>query len=239
VQGGGRSGNSWTCFTECSLPLPHDKPTCVRKFRCHPNYRGEGPWYDWVIVKFKGNLEERPTHYARGTHRFQLQYRSDHVPCKLLGIVKQPDAVEPVALVHACEYSFENLQKQSSVLIEPWRLEYEKVRDQPIRGSSPSRHLYRARLRLVSLEAIETRCFVVQEHPGLVEYIEDLSTIRANRTNPQNDHIVRCVILVRDRERWPAEFMEYDGTDTAPTTTTSAPVQSDLPTMGGSNPAEE
>ena len=43
--------------------------------RCHPSYKGEGPWFDWVSIHF-----EECTYNGK-------TYLDDNYPCKVLAII--------------------------------------------------------------------------------------------------------------------------------------------------------
>jgi len=80
-------------------------------FRAHPNYRGEGPWYDYVLIPpfdLKG---------CQNHHQTSL-----HVPSKLFGFVFYPNKDSMMAVVHSCQHNY----SEESVLTLRWRLKYKE-----------------------------------------------------------------------------------------------------------------
>ena len=44
------------CYTQIHIHLPHQpKPF---RLRCHPNYRNDGPWYDWIWARWEDENNE-------------------------------------------------------------------------------------------------------------------------------------------------------------------------------------
>lgn len=135
----------WDLKTECSM-VPSDSDTRLT-LRCHPNFQNEGPWYDWVIVRFDcdrffhkdvpGN--RRSYEALRRSQKDRLleaqydpmkhtpQWNDDCVPCKILAFGQQEDGT-PMALVHGCSFRTTNSDiEEDTVLVEFWRLEYHNL----------------------------------------------------------------------------------------------------------------
>ena len=109
----------WEMKTECSL-VPLDGGIRVT-LRCHPNYKNEGPWYDWVMVNFETNRffhkeNNRRQFNARQTKnndpelekefdpmQHEPQYPDNCVPCKVLAFARSQTG-KTMALVHGCQF---------------------------------------------------------------------------------------------------------------------------------------
>jgi hypothetical protein len=77
--------------------------------RCHPSYKGEGPWFDWVSIHF-----EECTYDG-------ITYQDDNYPCKVLAIIpKQHNTFldETVLVVQSAQSRTLN----DSVLFTEWLL---------------------------------------------------------------------------------------------------------------------
>jgi hypothetical protein len=77
--------------------------------RCHPSYKGEGPWFDWVTVHFEESTVNGVT------------YPNGNYPCKVLAIIpKQYNTFmeETSILVQSALVHTEN----DSVLFTEWEL---------------------------------------------------------------------------------------------------------------------
>ena len=73
----------------------HCIPQDLFLVRADPDYKREGPWYDWVMVLFEGGGES----FAELDKRC-LQYQPDVVPAKVLALAKHPQNGTVMALVH-------------------------------------------------------------------------------------------------------------------------------------------
>ena len=181
----------WQLFTECKLSLQQPRQRCVT-LRCHPDFRGEGPWYDWVIAVIP----------ALSTDSLRV------VPCKILAFLrsspKEPKSEKEKGdvflIVHPC------LGKQdiadrgklcrrtvceygdgASVLLEFFHLDYLYSTDEPDRPIPPPRKnsrpaepwarqtepaLLTPNLRIISVKQIKDTCLVIEENPGIHEAIQ-------------------------------------------------------------------
>ena len=101
----------------------HCIPQDLFLVRADPDYKREGPWYDWVMVLFEGGGES----FAELDKRC-LQYQPDVVPAKVLALANHPET-GVMALVHPCEFrTKEKDQKDDSVLTQIHHLHYSEVR---------------------------------------------------------------------------------------------------------------
>ena len=201
----------WELRTEVTAYIGGERLT----LRCHPNYKNEGPWYDWVIVNFLVDEEE----FEEYEH--DPQYPRSCVPCKVLALAIDPKVghlkvggqtqkKDVWVLVHGCD--FRQKKKQASgdtVLLESWELAYHdlyhqlpaSLRGRRYDGSKEGRDKgYRApHLSWVRLTSIVARCLVVEEEPGVHETVP----VRDKREK-------RKVWLVRDHSDWAKQFTTTD-----------------------------
>ena len=81
----------WTLHTEATIASPFNdpmgKPQDPFLVRADPDYKREGPWYDWVMVLFEGGGES----FAELDKRC-LQYQPDVVPAKVLALANHAKA---------------------------------------------------------------------------------------------------------------------------------------------------
>ena len=194
--------------------------------RCHPNYKNEGPWYDWVIVRFdtSGIQFQRDTATSKRSFlrsggktcdwkpiQGNTQYDDGFVPCKILAIAKNPakDKGNDIRLlVHGCQYRTNFLQTQwDTVLLEFWRLAYhDRFEDLPPqyrdihRENFPRNKLSHQvpHLTWITIDSIFDRCLVIEEEPGIFETVP--LDVKGEQRN--------WVMLVQSHESWPSEFTE-------------------------------
>ena len=187
--------------------------------RCHPNYKNEGPWYDWVIVRFSTEGVQYQRNNAHSKRSFlknggkqknwqpilgNTQYDDGFVPCKVLAIAENPNDKSDIRiLVHGCKYPTNQLQTQNdTVLLEFWQLAYHNRYDDLPRdfqeaqkiGLPPNvapHHLV-PHLSWVTLDSLYARCLVVKEEPGVFE-----SVPLTNKGKEKN-----WVMLIQDHNSW-------------------------------------
>jgi hypothetical protein len=170
------------------------------RFRSHPNYRSNGSWYDWVMVRYEDEIEHSTISPPTKRQRVENvtgassqeedpeddRYPDTYFPAKILCFFRDPVDGELNALVHTCEYSDHT---QDSVLCEVWELEFEV---HTIRGTTEAYPT----LRAVPVSSFDEPVLVLQEMPGLLESVDPIA----------NPYYKRC-ILVKNRERhWPSKF---------------------------------
>jgi len=84
-------------------------------FWCHPNYKSNGEWYDWVMVKF-----DMGTHRT-SRHKNNAGYWSDqYFPSKIMCFFRIPDDDMIYAIVQS---TTTNNHNNDSILFEKWQLE--------------------------------------------------------------------------------------------------------------------
>ena len=204
----------WLCRTECSM-MPRNLPDRLT-FRCHPNFRNEGPWYDWAIVDFEPGSTHFEMSDSKGTKRKTSQYPYHCVPSKILAFCTHPQTKKIMALVHACKFRTNVSDTvHDSVLLEHWELDYE-AHDRMeqftdfVVGKDGKEHLstkrkkraryLSPRLCWIALESIVARCLVVEQNPGIHEEIKIVGSGSGVADK------LTYVILVRDHKLWPHEF---------------------------------
>lgn len=177
----------WELRTELSFIMPKTEQRTT--IRCHPNFRNEGPWYDWVVVHFEGNHVKTPS----------SEYPSSCVPCKVLAVAENPKEKGDVwILVHGCNYRTpEECDEKDSVLIEHWELAYHDLYEHLPAGRRNRTRRYMAPfLTWVSPENIQDRCLVIEEEPGVFEVCPETT----------KKQLKNKVLMVRKRHKWAAEF---------------------------------
>jgi hypothetical protein len=196
---GASSGDSlwFDVFTECHFSveeIPNTRKAKELKLRCHPNYRNEGPWYDWVIVAYEIDDLDRIDRTHTDIGGIEPFYPEGMVPCKVLGFVRDNTQEGKIkVIVHTCDFQSFEEGRSGSVLIESWHLSYQQVQGRHQRYRYPV-------IDVVDLESIHDIAFVVEEYPGIHGVI-DLEEIGEHK------HTYNSVLLVRPREQWGSEFI--------------------------------
>ena len=211
----GETFDCWYVRTECSTPLADDHTGRRFAFRCHPNYRSQGPWYDWAMVRFS-DYEQK--NHRKKRRKPQINegkplYDDDCVPVKVLGWLWKDQSLQSpppqpmgsmltpfqhvqdniVAIVHACHFQNERDWESSGCLAETYRLDYTNAtnnKNEPV--ALPV-------ISTVSLDSIVDRCFVVEEFPGVHESV--------NTTAPATKKCYSTVHLIRKRAHWGTNFV--------------------------------
>jgi hypothetical protein len=159
-------------------------------FRAHPNYRSNGAWYDWAMIKYDLSDDDRRREEYNCHNNITSAYPVGHYPAKLLGFFHFNNEIH--CIIHCCQSK--KTSREDSCLTERWYLEYElnkkkrrKVMNQP--------HVYMESkapiIRTCEVSCIADRVYVVEETPGL-------QMIQANDSE--------LVVLVKKREMWVPYF---------------------------------
>ena len=213
----------WELQTEVSMVIPDTKERVT--LRCHPNFRNEGPWYDWVIVRFdtKDTQYQRDTVASRNSFlrnggkkkdwdpiQGNQQYDDGFVPCKILGIAQNPKNKKDVRLlVHGCQFRTSQIHtRYDTVLLEFWQLayhnryadlpaEFRQLRKQELPPNERFQHLV-PHLSWITIDNVYSTCLVIEEEPG----IHEVAPI--NKEGEQKN----WVMLVRGHGSWPGEFTD-------------------------------
>jgi hypothetical protein len=184
--GGGPTTLLVQLVTEIRLVNPESNQTDI--VRAHPDYRGEGCWYDFVEVDY-GALGKYP---ARCVLFFLL-------PSLLVGRrpllgggpfegLEELSEGELVALVQPVKYQSRAQKMRNSLLFSDWTLEYTTNR-------SGQHGPVTAKFALIAAASINKRIFAIDLHPG------DGGPFYRNTTTFE-------VVQVEDRQQeWPARFL--------------------------------
>lgn len=169
--------------------FPEVKHSSGVTFRSHPNYRSEGPWTDWAMVRWdvEGGVDADSQEVQQ-----ECAFGQNMYPAKILCFVRVTDEYSEEmdasgsssgrsetieAVVHSCEASD---RSADSLIAERWTLEYDRKTNRP-------------KYRAVPLQALTQCIFVVEECPGMHEIQPD---------NPD-------VLVVLDNcLHWPKKFLE-------------------------------
>jgi hypothetical protein len=153
-------------------------------FRCHPNYRNEGPWFDYVLIAWQSNIVNNKGNHKVDSDddnmnsRIQQAIKSEPlalIPAKLICFVQDPEG-EMFAIIHSC---YEQKRKMS-VLTYQWQLEYEEDNNQYQRHLSPYDLLddtenLTSVYRNVSIDTLQQQCLMIPYHQNsrfLMEVID-------------------------------------------------------------------
>jgi hypothetical protein len=144
-------------------------------FRCHPNYRNEGPWYDYAMFAWEQPLNQNITmlgnkgqpdwnkevlHQPVATENSLLTSDVMLIPAKIHCLIEDHNG-KMFALIHSC---LDNSRKMS-VLTYRWQLEF--LKDKPVSASykphdcgidaSTLTPVY----RLVSVDTLQKHCLMI------------------------------------------------------------------------------
>jgi hypothetical protein len=125
-------------------------------YRAHPDYRGMGPWHDWVMVTFAQAGARLIAQATRNHHAAKHYFQPDEYPCKIFCFLKRSDNNEIFAVVQSCK---ENEHEDDSILYQRWQKEFEDV----VGGGS------RPWLHIVPVDSFGDRVLVIEDDPSLKE----------------------------------------------------------------------
>jgi len=147
-------------------------------YRAHPNFRHEGPWYDWVMVAYESSDDSI---ISEESIKNALPFGPNDNPSRIMCFFTINDNVDVYALVHSCN---DSTHENDSILFQRWTKEY-----------IDRRHFVEPVLRVVPVDS-----FVI---PILV--IEDDNTVY--ETIP-NKGLQGGITVVTPREsQWPSHFL--------------------------------
>jgi hypothetical protein len=189
THGGGPTTLLVQLVTEIRLVNPESNQTDI--VRAHPDYRGEGCWYDFVEVDY-GTLGKYP---ARCVLFFLW-------PSLLVGGplgggpfegLEEVSEGELVALVQPVKYQSRAQQMRKSLLFSDWTMEYTK-------SGSGQQGTVTAKFAVVAAASINRRIFAIDLNPGDGGPFYRKSAY----TNPSTFEVVK----VEDRQlEWPVRFL--------------------------------
>jgi hypothetical protein len=164
------------------------------RYRAHPNYQGQGPWYDFAMVEFEHPPPD-PELYVDDNNLY---------PAKLLGfyrlVTNRPiigDSLEDndfSVLAHCGGYQHLNseIYNRRSILVRPWLYE--------VSGGNNPRPDYQVAGTVKTHVNVKYHIFAVEETPGFQERYSD-------------DESRRFLVLSDMRTEWPRVFMSGSRTD--------------------------
>jgi len=85
------------------------------RFRCHPNYKSNGGWYDWVMVRFDIGSQKN----YRGNKQLGM-WKKQYFPSKVMCFLVLPQDDTIYAIVHS---TIPSNHENDSILFERWELE--------------------------------------------------------------------------------------------------------------------
>jgi hypothetical protein len=165
-------------YTEYQLP-------CGNLVRAHPNFRSEGPFYDWCIVPDPNEEHDyavehisvrkvpESLHRCKSLSLIEQKWGRNHVPCRVLALYKHPENGTPMAIIHPCRPWMEVNNHKSSVITEHWNLQcslvnfYKRPDGTLSERNGPGRTIVRRYLpmyHLVEAKSIKEVVFGVQEN---------------------------------------------------------------------------
>jgi hypothetical protein len=172
-------------FTE----YKRDKTT----LRAHPNYRGNGLWYDWAMVEY-APLDLDLNRATSVTQEIESAYPPGSYPAKILAFSRSKEGTI-MAIIHTCESKEHS--SDDSCLTEQWYMEYKQctINAYDPRSDTTKRKLVRKPvLRIVEADTLRDRVYVVEDSPGLRESLSSKEE-------------TSLVVLVKDRKQyWPKYF---------------------------------
>ena len=134
-----------TCKTEFSNANGKDT------YRAHPDYKSEGPWYDFAYVKFE-------------TVRGEVE-----IPSRIHCFFQREGTDDLFAIVHPCKYQSDHRDMrrrlQHTELVSRWTLDHQKN----TQLSTRQKTVYTPKLMVVPVESLAENVLVYEEVPGLVE----------------------------------------------------------------------
>jgi hypothetical protein len=154
------------------------------RYRAHPNYRGEGPWYDYALVEF-----EMPT---LPDYRVFVDDNQKY-PAKLVAFYRLLPETEFHVLAHCGEYQKKDsvIYSRRSSLVRSWLYE--------VTGGQNPRPLYQVVGSLRDNVHVKGHIFAIEENPGFHERY-------------QREEDKRFMVVSDMRKVWPSVFIKGGGT---------------------------
>jgi len=152
-------------------------------YRCHPNYRGGGPWHDWCMVDYVPSPDDIQRNKQNEELGIISAFVAGYYPAKILAFFDDND--KKMCLIHTCETK--QSSDDDSCLTERWVMEYSRKKVNNGFVECPV-------LRVVEATTIRDRVYVIEENMGLHENIEITDS--------------KLVILVKPRGQW-SNFFTY------------------------------
>jgi hypothetical protein len=155
-----------------------------KRYRVHPNYRGDGPWYDFVLVEFQLELDAGFQPFVDENNKY---------PAKLLGFYHSlpndvDDSTNFQVLAHCVQYQQldSEIYSRRSLLQQSWLYEVTA-------GVNP-RPLYRTLGGVKSDVCVQGHIFAVEENPGFHECYH-------------TEEEKQIIVIANARKEWPSIFI--------------------------------
>ena len=145
---------------------------------CHPNYRGSGPWNDYILISSEySNTDSDSSSHSETSYS---------IPGKLIGFI-QSSVLSPIqAIVHVCH----DISVEETVLTLRWKLNFVGDKFSPDDCDSPY-----------------TENVGITNSTPLFQLV-DLDTIMVHTLIIPYDLSSKFVIQVKDYNSWANCFME-------------------------------
>jgi len=142
-------------------------------FRCHPNYKNEGPWFDYVLIAWEqeetesgyiddDSMEEK-LHEPISMKNNLKPSNIKLIPAKLICFIKNHKN-EMNVILHSCL----GLSEKLSVLTYKWELEYEKEKKKSLKSprnfTSDDTSKLSPVYHCVSVDTIQKHCLMIPMH---------------------------------------------------------------------------
>ncbi len=148
-------------------------------FQCHPNFKSNGEWYDWVMVRFN-NGTNKVSHGKKSIGMWSHNY----FPSKVLCFFVIPGDETTYAIIHSCNV---NDHESDSILFERWELENTSG---PVKNG---KQCITEHLHVVDVDCFGDPILVIEDYD-----IKDLQC---------NDESQMITVILPFTKAWPNKFM--------------------------------
>jgi len=146
-------------------------------FRCHPNYRNEGPWFDYVLIAWEqegtesgysddDSMEEK-LHEPIAMKNILNPSNIKLIPAKLICFIKNHKN-EMNVIIHSCL----GHREKESVLTYKWELEYEEEKNKSVKSTRNCTLDDTTKLtpvyHNVSVDTIQKHCLIIPMHAASI-----------------------------------------------------------------------
>lgn len=190
-------------FSEMDIVLQNkgEAPNGTIKVRSHPNYRQDGPWYEWCLFNYEDTFQST---YPNLELPMAGATPKEVFPGKVLAMFTVDGGADIQCLIHPCNYSTHRLDSR---LMEVWEKDFTIPRTQFHTSTDENGNESRAsvagmrkpKYTHVWASTIYRRIFVVEESPEVCEYMQ--------KKNIDERKESTRIVYVRDMiEYWPLSF---------------------------------
>jgi hypothetical protein len=125
-------------------------------FRAHPNYQGNGPWFDYAMVSYQIEEEERWEEYPARAAAFFYEVDSDKGEIITDNNKDPKDDGWRVLVQPQCEYQTPSQKEEESMIMEHWTLQCTEKKDRRERW---------ANFQQLTTAALNGRLYCVEAEP--------------------------------------------------------------------------